>query len=248
MTGVHNGLVAVDPHQLVESLRPLLAQLSGIPHSVLYVLTPPNVLSSAFDLREVQQQLTELLGSRSGQVLAQLVPYADVLDPAVPSAASKRLALTVYDRLMRKVERLVPRQIFSSETPAAVISFPAFHLARAEPPALQFQLKWPPPPLNLLDHHAFLHVAYDTSDDGDWLFSCAIDERGQAQQPFARRLEASLGSWADGVVKEVLSQATAFAKCAAAEWRIVITRSGPPSADEVKGASHWHDHRLVDVR
>lgn len=102
---------------------------------------------------------------------------------------------------------------------------------------LQFQLKWPPPPLNLLDRHAFLHVAYGLSDDGDWLFGCAVDARGQAQQAFSLRVDGAGASSLDTAVCEVYARATAFAKRADAEWRIVVARLGAPSLDEVSGTS-----------
>lgn len=198
---------------------------------MLYVLTPPDFLTPNFDLREVQQQLSDVLSSRRNQVVAQFISYGQVLDPPLSTSPYHALAQTVYDRLNRRVERLVPRRIFVGDAPVAFIPFPAFHLARSHPPALQFQLKWPAPPLNLLDHHAFLHAAYALSADGEWVYGFLTDERGQGQQSFSVRLD---GGSLRTAVREVYERALGFATRANTEWRVVFNKLGLMGTEELE--------------
>lgn len=147
----------------------------------------------------------------------------------------------MYDRLPRRIDRLIPRRMFpedlSPSGTSAAIAHPAFHIARPveKPVEVQFTLTWPPPTLNLVDRHMLLHVAYALSASGEWLVAMAVDERGQSQETKVWKLETK--ELYERIVGKLWAFATGFAKTADVEWRMVVCKSGLMGWDEVAGES-----------
>lgn len=218
------------------------------PHLVFYLVAPLALKSSAFSLRDIQSQLasfTSRLLSTSTHFIFHTVSLSQVLEdessPSSSRAALDRTALAMYDRLPRHVDRLIPRRMFpedlSPSNTSSAIAHPAFHIARPKekPVEVKFTLSWPPPTLNLVDRHMFLHVAYAVSASGEWLVAMVVDERGQSQETKVWRLETRYSH--DRLVSRVWEFATTFAKTADVEWRMVVCKLGLMGWDEIAGGS-----------
>jgi len=178
----------------------LLTELgSSVPHIVIYLVAPRGLKSTTFSLRDIQAQLSSSSNTPlSPRLIFHTVPLAQVIEEEGSSLSSpsslaslERTALAMYDRLPVQIDRLIPRRMFPDDLPppsssssvntnvSSFVAHPAYHLARTQAPPMQFTLTWPPPTLNLLDRHSFLHLGYGISGNGEWLCAMVVDERGQ---------------------------------------------------------------------
>lgn len=82
-----------------------------------------------------------------------------------------------------------------------------------------------------------LHVAYTLSSEHDWLFICAVDERGEGHQLRVSCLGPSDSDDAlyNKVADRVMKFTEEFASRANAEWDVNIVRSGIMEVSELVG-------------
>jgi len=130
---------------------------------------------------------------------------------------------------MRRTDRVVPRAITPrSSTPArTLVEAPAFTLARVTVPNPNFVLDWPLTGVDAVDRHTFLHVGYQISPSGEWLFASCIDQRGEAHFIRTYLLSQLEGETVDKkVVRQLVEFAFTVARRASVEWRLVFAKSG----------------------
>lgn len=235
-----------------ESVKKTLTSLiGGLPpqasHVVLYVISAPSSsLTTSKDFRQLSSVITNFQSSINGldgRTLFHFVPrslvYQSVGYPDTRHLGLERLTTSVYDRLLRRVDRNTPRQIFKRQmlrterfTPS-----PSFTLARESPRFSFLLVDWPPASDNAADRHTFLHVAYQLSSSNEWLFISGIDERGEAHTLKAWYVGASDSEDEvfDKVTSRVMTFAWDFAARSATEWSVVIARSGTMVESELMG-------------
>lgn len=217
------------------------------PHIVLYVISAPSAtLTTSKDFRQLSSVITNFQSSilgLDGRTHFHFVPrslvYQSVAYPETRHLGLERLVTSVYDRLQRKVDRIIPREIFRRQMlrKERFVSAPSFALARESPKFSFIIMDWPPASDDIVDRHTFLHVAYQLSPASDWLFISAIDERGEAHALKAWYVgpSDSEDEVYDKVTSRVMSFAWDFASKAATEWSIVIAKSGTMVESELMG-------------
>ncbi|CDZ98548.1 Mediator complex, subunit Med13 [Phaffia rhodozyma] len=244
--GFQHGLVAVDNTHLLESIYPIMSELNAIPHVIFYLISPRHLSSTSFSLRDVHSQLSIALStlqspSSINRFLTHVIPTSLVLDE--PNQAQDQLSLSavclsVYDRLQRNVDRLVPRQLFEVRNITKSFRFPAFYISKPRPPNVEFSLSWPSPSLNVSNKHMFLHLAYGFSPNRDWLVACAVDERGQAHELKIWKLGREPFSF-DWAILMLWSFFIKFSEQADVAWRMVISKLGLMEPSEINA---WDQH------
>lgn len=163
----------------------------------------------------------------------------------VPSSSHHSLdslALVLYDRLLRPVERLNAHRF---HPPVAEITdffqVPAFTIARGVP-SVKFSAQYPASTLDVTEHHFLLHVAYKVSDCGRWLVAVCSDQHGEAHD--ARVWLGGAGNPDDEVgtpdshgvrILNLWDFCLSFARRANVEWRIVFAKLGALDSDELRG-------------
>lgn len=206
---------------------------------VFYIVTPPEILNlSSTVLRSVLSAIKRGMKCRVGtQTLFHFVPEHSVVsglsDPNFLHAGLSQFVNTVYDRVLRPVDRsLSPTVAYDTEARAHVQDH-AFILARPLSTSVKFVREPYPRSLDVVDRHTMMHVAYQLSSCGKWLLAVSIDQRGEAHD---------LKAWpvlddADEVftVLNVCGFALSSAKKANVEWRLVIAKAGWMTERELDG-------------
>jgi mediator of RNA polymerase II transcription subunit 13, fungi type len=221
----------------------LLAQLPVAPHIVLYCIAPPNfngVKSKAY------QQLAALFTKEpiDERVLLHFVPYHTVFD--LPQFAEFRhggletIANSVYNRLLRPVERVIHRGELPNVSPIQTwVQAPAFTVSRPLAPSFKYVLDWPVQAIVVMDRHSLLHVGYRLSTSREWLLASCIDQRGEAYELQVWMLSQIEGGEDMSMELKIACQlfrfATNFARRAKVEWKVVISKMGRMTISEVEG-------------
>jgi mediator of RNA polymerase II transcription subunit 13 len=144
------------------------------------------------------------------------------------------LCFSVYDRLLRTVDRQMSRRLFiCGERTRKYFQDPAFALARPLQTSVSFLRQTSPQSLDVVDRHTLLHVGYEITPCKKWILACCVDQRGEAHQ---------IGVWLYGenenyndAVRKIWEFTVEFARRANVEWRIVIAKLGAMSVDELDG-------------
>jgi mediator of RNA polymerase II transcription subunit 13, fungi type len=145
---------------------------------------------------------------------------------------------SVYNRLRKRVERTIPRQLFTlAAAPVrSSVGAPIFTLARTDSPKFSYTLSWPSSVHDTMDHHTFLHVGYQISQDREWLFAACIDQRGEDHDTGVWRLNHAEGvSFESRVVNNLVEFGLQCARRAKIEWRLVFTKGSPIGEVEMRG-------------
>ncbi|KDQ14203.1 hypothetical protein BOTBODRAFT_188082 [Botryobasidium botryosum FD-172 SS1] len=232
------GLVPLRWETFKKDLANLLSTPLTVPHIVLYVLTPPDFLKiDSTPLRQLASVLMKvsklpLLGYlNDDRILFQLVPLTTVTHSKSHSTTRGLgpLVSSVYNRLMRRTDRVVPRALAPrSAAPArTLIEAPAFTLARVNVPNPNFVLDWPLTGVDVVDRHTFLHVGYQLSPSREWLFASCIDQRGETHFIRTYLLSQLEGESAEKkVARQLVDFALSIARRVSLEWRLVFAKSG----------------------
>ena len=225
---------------------------------VFYIVTPQSILSlTSAVLRQLFSAVKRALRTHAdAHLLIQFVPEdlttGIMTEPRKSHCGLEPFVDSVYDRVLQPVERAMSRKLFTISARTAELFYaPAFLLTRtlpgqhghgqSQPPLVSFVLDAHPRSLDVLDRYALLHVGYQFSTCGKWLFACCVDSRGEAHDLGAWLVnnDASDSAFAPTVGK-VWSFVHNFARQAHVEWRIVISKLGSMGPEELDG-----EHLLV---
>lgn len=223
------------------------------PNLVFYIITPAALLSlDSPVLRQLFSAVKRALKAHAdAQLQIQFVPeelttsVAD--DPRISHSGLEAFVDSVYDRVMHPVERAMSRTPFKN-SPRTTESFhaPAYVLTQTPSgrsghgagltSSVSFVLDPQPRSLDVLERYALLHVGYQVSPCGRWLFASCVDSRGEAHDVgvWLVKNDASEGisNW---IISRVWSFATDFARRAHVEWRIVVAKLGAIDPEELDG-------------
>ncbi|KAI0092476.1 mediator complex subunit 13 C-terminal-domain-containing protein [Irpex rosettiformis] len=205
---------------------------------VFYIITPTKMMNLASSsLREVFSAIKKVKKTYpDAPILMQLLPESLILgalhNPALNYGGMEAIADAVYNRALLPTERNMSRALLPpGEKTRALFSEPAFSLTRATIRKVTFSLKAHPSTLDVVERHYMLHVGYRTSECGKWLFAASIDERGDAHDLRAWLIPDD--DFEQFVVNNIWEFAMVAAKKAHVEWRIIISRLGAISVNEL---------------
>lgn len=177
---------------------------------------------------------------------ASVVVYALSLSTALmrgpgSAAALARLSFAVYDRLPVLVNKLISYHAEPFPKLSTSISLgktskkfqsPAFTISPARKSLIEFNLQWPASSYEIQDRHRLLQVAYSISpvEGGlEWVVVSCVDEKGESWRVVSKLFPVG----AESKFRFVWSTLRAFAEEASVEWRIVISRVGIMSSQEL---------------
>lgn len=200
---------------------------------------------SDFSRSGLLRNKTDVLQSHA-QVLVKTLPSSSIVTDIPPyrtwdshqiwSDKFKRLAFSVYESIRLRVDTHLPILSFSgSRASTSSIPFvaPAFVLAAPEQVEPHFTTTWPPPTLDILNRHRFLHFCYALSSDGRCVFVASIDDRGEQYSHSAYRPGKIMSDLdAPSAVWKYVQAKVAESKT---EWRISVARLGCMTRNEVEG-------------
>ena len=151
------------------------------------------------------------------------------------------VANSVYNRLLRPVERIIHRREFRNISPVQTwVQAPAFTISRPLAPSFKYVLDWPVQAIVVMDRHSLLHVGYRLSTSQEWLLASCVDQRGEAYELQVWMLSQIEGgenvSMELKIARQLLRFATSFARRAKIEWKVVISKMGQMTISEVTGA------------
>jgi mediator of RNA polymerase II transcription subunit 13 len=211
---------------------------------VFYIAIPDSAfgLNSPL-LREIFSFVKQTEAKRSeAPILFQFVPEHLIVSSESPSSEASEidaLCYATYRRMLKPVERSVTR-VFFDESIETVAYFQEQPFVLARPSStVHFTQSTPARSLDVLDRHTLLHVGYRFSACGKWLLAACVDQRGESYD---------LGTWLiqddieTSAVVQVWNFALQFAKKANVEWRIIIAKLGPMTANELEG---WYYRAIV---
>jgi mediator of RNA polymerase II transcription subunit 13 len=218
----------------------------------VFLVLPAAILSlSSPVLRHILSVSKKVLANyHECQILFEFVPEQHVytgLSKTPPAFDSTLdiLSASVYNRILVPVDRLRPRRVgtleASKEDTRCYFMAPSFTLARPTNNKVSF-LRAAHTPLDVMDRHTLLHVAYHLTSCGKWIIACCVDQRGE---------NYDLGVWLthssgehDGetehsdeeyTVNKVWDFAMQFARKTNVEWRVVFAKLGDLSLPEMEG-------------
>lgn len=102
---------------------------------------------------------------------------------------------------------------------------PHFTLSPRQYDLATFSLKWPPPSLEVLDRHRFLHVAYTVTPDEQQIALVVCDDRGEMHLTETIPLTTPQEQERVGKVWLYLH---ALLRKSSVEWRVVVAFISPP--------------------
>ncbi|KAG8865115.1 hypothetical protein FRB96_000004 [Tulasnella sp. 330] len=252
------GLIPFKWESVKKTLSGLIRSLPGEPaHVVLYFVTTPSMtVTSVREFRQLSAALTHAhsgIHGLDGRVLVHFVPKSFVYD-VCGSSQVWRLGLEkfvqcVYDRLLRRVERIVPRQIFKRQSLKSYRFFQSYSwtLARRSPNFSFKLVDWPPASTDVVDRHAMLHVAYEISECSNFVMMCGVDAHGEAHDARVVYIggdDQDFNELDEKVVGGVMAFVWDFCSRTNAEWNVVIARPGPMTENELIA---WEKCLLRDV-
>ncbi|KDQ65114.1 hypothetical protein JAAARDRAFT_108506, partial [Jaapia argillacea MUCL 33604] len=241
-----DGLVPIQLETVRKTLGSFVSSLSADRNFVFYVVTPKNIMALASPiLRHIFSAVKRVQKNNSGgQLLFHFVAEHIILgaieDPTRRHVIYEPLVNSVYDRILRPVDRQISRA-FSDQTDLLREYFqePAFAIARPLSFRAKFLREYPAHSLDIVDRHTLLHVGYRLTSCGKWLLAACIDQRGEAHD---------IGVWlvqSDHKEIDVISQVWSFAQQLArkadVEWRLVVSKLGPLSESELNA---WQSFSL----
>ncbi|KAL4256866.1 Mediator of RNA polymerase II transcription subunit 13 [Pleurotus pulmonarius] len=252
-----NGLLSIQYDSTFrKNLANIVANLPPVNHSlVFYVVAPIMLMTLSSQLcRQVLSAIKRALKTYSeAQVLFHFVPehliYGTINDPDDRFTILQRVCASVYNRLLRPVDRVMSRKFSEDgQRVRAYFQDTATTLARSS-----VHTKYSPTHcFDVVDYGTLLHVGYSISSCGKWILVACVDQRGEAYDThlWLRHTPGEDGSPDDGaeandmspeayVASKVWSFTSEFAKRANIEWRIVITKLGCLSEGELQA---WSSH------
>ena len=193
--------------------------------------------------------MTDSLTHSPRRLLFRLIPEVFVSHQKTlahnPNFSPDRVALAIYDAIPRVVKRQHSHLSSKHQPPQDKLATPAFTLDVRKQIKASFVEKWPPPPADIFDRYAFMHVAYALSVDGEWLTASVVTERGDMQENELWKLDDADSF--TSIARLVLDFALCAARQADVDWRMTIGKSGTMGASELDGTSLRNpiDHYLI---
>jgi mediator of RNA polymerase II transcription subunit 13, fungi type len=207
---------------------------------VFYIAVPSSIICiSNQTLRQVFSAVKRAQKMHPAEhILFQFIPAQAVYSLKFSSADRGGVfafACSIYNRILTPVDRVMsPRQ--DMDNSLRIRDFfqePAFSLARPLHTKVQFVRQFPALSLDVVDRHTLLHVGYQFSSCGKWLFACCVDQRGEAHDLTVCLLPSE--SPETFTAQHLWTFAVNVAKRASVEWRIVIAKLGPMDIREFEG-------------
>ncbi|KAG8913863.1 hypothetical protein FRC00_001427, partial [Tulasnella sp. 408] len=223
----------------------ILTPLVDAQHIVIYLVTDAaGALIGSKEFRQLSSVIANVQSAvprLDGRILFHFVPkslvYQPVGHPGARALGLDGFVISLYNRLLKKVSRILPRQLFKRQMLRSerFIQAPAFVLARGTPKFSFLLVDWPPPSDDVADRHTLLHIGYQLSDSKEWLFIAGVDERAEGHNSKVWYVGAceSEDEVYDKVARRVMAFAWDFAGRARVEWSVVIARSGTMSESEL---------------
>lgn len=163
-------------------------------------------------------------------------------DDYASSLAIDALALSVYDRIARPMQRMMLRPYKEGlGITTHFFSAPAFTLARPSTPNISITYKYPMTDVGSLDRYMFLHVGYKLSPCRKWIMTACIDQRGEGSDMEIWLMQDDQ-DWRQ-VVDHLWKFSEDFLKRANLEWRVVFTKLGSMGEDELDA---WNNYLALD--
>ena len=206
---------------------------------VFYVITPSSIINMAStSLRHVLSAIKKVLRTHTDtQILFQLVPEALVPvthDSTKDHSSLSDLATSVYDRVLRPVERVTARSSGNSKDQIrAYFHSPAFTLARPLPGKVKFVREAHAKTLDVADRQLMLHVGYHLTPCGKWILAASSDQRGETHDMKAWLVPDDFND--SFVVTSVWGFASSIMAKASVEWQVTVTKLGVMKATEFDG-------------
>ncbi|GJE84832.1 mediator of RNA polymerase II transcription subunit 13 [Phanerochaete sordida] len=234
-----DGLV---PVQFDTFRKTLVSFVQGLPDLgtpvVFYIVVPTHMITlTSAPLRHIFSAMKRARKAHPDtSLLFHLIPEpltsSNMEDPAMRHFGFETIAEAVYDRILVLVRRMISRVLTADEPRMQVLlQEPAFALARPSLRKPTFRLEARASTLDVVDRFAILHVGYRISPCGRWLLVACVDQRGEMHELKAWVLQADGAE--DFVVGNVWALAANIAARADVEWRLVITKHGAMSEQEL---------------
>jgi mediator of RNA polymerase II transcription subunit 13 len=204
--------------------------------SVLYVIIPLSIMSLASPvLRQICTAIKRTLqGFSSTRLHVQFVPENAVLGFVAANAGFEHLCFSVYDRILRPVDREMSRPVLGKgEQIRNYFQQPSHTLARPIYTTVSYRHQTPAPTLDVVDRYTLLHIAYQVTSCGKWVLAAIVDQRGESRDVGIWSFDSTSGE--RGLVELVWMFVLRFGKRANVEWRIAIAKLGRMSARELEG-------------
>ena len=149
------------------------------------------------------------------------------------------IAFQVYDRVPCLVERIKVQGEPMAEAPV-YLHYPRFTTAPDSPPKIALSLAWPLKSYDVLNRWRLVNVAYGLDPKLQLLVAFAIDAEGEEW-----RVETWTAVTGDNVaeyIDKIWNWSMVYAKTAAIEWRLTVTRLGSMTSNEYSGNSDLLPH------
>ncbi|SGY79008.1 BQ5605_C008g05011 [Microbotryum silenes-dioicae] len=232
-------------------------------HVVIYLLDPSEASrTSASAAPSIIAALAHILKSRASTMSLVVYPlplstvsrWRSIASADSIAARLRRLAFAVYDTLLVSVSSLpapVPETFPSSQIGrhpvlgplTRLYQSPAITASPVRETSIEFALVWPPSSLEVLHRHRLLHVAYgcfcapaegERGPALEWIVISGIDEKGETwksvpqivRYPPQMQLE-------EARARQVWKAAKSLHDTADIEWRVVVTKLGNMSKEEI---------------
>ncbi|KIY45169.1 hypothetical protein FISHEDRAFT_76845 [Fistulina hepatica ATCC 64428] len=207
-------------------------------NAAFFVIVPSKIMSlSSQVLRSVLSAVDKTIADQRFErctfhLVAEKTVTSAVHAPQPFPSTLDSICMSVYDRILKPVNRMMSRQFFVHTEPVQrLFQAPAFSLAR--PPQAKVSFAYSRNAnIDVLDKGTMLHIAYQISPSGKWILASSVDQRGESYDLGVWLTQKSDETDADELsplqyaVNKVWDFAIKHAKCASVEWRVVVSRLG----------------------
>ncbi|KAH8999531.1 mediator complex subunit 13 C-terminal-domain-containing protein [Lactarius akahatsu] len=243
---VRDGLIPVKFETFRKTLSSFVAELPlSSSNYVFYIAMPSSTISiSSQTLRQVFSAVKRAQRTRTQeQILFQFIPAQLVYSlkfSSVGRGGVFAFACSIYNRILSPVDRVMSRQIVENSLRTRdFFQEPAFSLARPLHTKVHFVRQFPVLSLDVVDRHTLLHVGYRLSSCGKWVFTCCVDQRGEAHDLAVWLLPNE--SPEAFIAQRLWTFVVGVAKRASVEWRIVIAKLGSMDTRELEAWTYQLD-------
>ncbi|KAH9052639.1 mediator complex subunit 13 C-terminal-domain-containing protein [Lactarius vividus] len=250
---VRDGLIPVKFETFRKILSSFVAELPlSSSNYVFYIAMPSSTISiSSPTLRQVFSAVKRAQRTRTQeQILFQFIPAQLVYSlkfSSVGRGGVFAFACSIYNRILSPVDRVMSRQIVENSLRTRdFFQEPAFSLARPLHTKVHFVRQFPVLSLDVVDRHTLLHVGYRLSSCGKWIFTCCIDQRGEAHDLAVWLLPNE--SPEAFIAQRLWTFVVGVAMRASVEWRIVIAKFGSMDPRELEAWTHQLDTSIPSCK
>ncbi|TDL29003.1 hypothetical protein BD410DRAFT_779280 [Rickenella mellea] len=245
-----DGLIPLKFESFRKTLSTFMPSISSQNHNIVfYIITPSSIMSlSSQVLRQIFSGVKRTLKSCGDQSIyfqfvTEIFVTAAVENPSTQKGDMEQFVHSVYDRILRPIDRFMSPQFFvSGEQIRKPFEAPAIAIARPLPGKVSLVVQNALPDQDVIDRHTLLHIGYRISACGNWILAASIDERGEAHdiavwltQPDDKEAH---------IVSQLWTFAVQFMRDAHVEWRVVFAKLGVLGEQELNA---WISHLSADV-